>query len=135
MVKGTSSTANRHSLFAEAWRASGSAVRSRRPGGNSEIVARGSRPKGRLTSHARVRDLTGSGHCRPSRTGMSGHGDQRCPSRHPHLSMIASWRYWKVDGGATIGEIDLVTLTGAWSNSSHLPMKPSFDETRQRRFE
>ena len=38
MVKGTSSTANRHALFAEVWRGSGSAVRARRHGGNSEIA-------------------------------------------------------------------------------------------------
>lgn len=121
MVKGTSSTASRHSLFAERWRASGSAVRCRRPGGNSEIAARVSQPKGRLTSHVRVRGLTGLGHSHPSRMGMSGHGDPRCPSRHPHLSTIASWRYWKVNGGATIGEIRFRSFTGARSSSSHLP--------------
>jgi len=121
VVKGTSSTASRHFLFAERWRASGSAVRCRRPGGNSEIAARVSQPKGRLTSHVRVRGLTGLGHSRPSRMGMSGHGDPRCPSRHPHLSTIASWRYWKVNGGATIGEIRFRSFTGARSSSSHLP--------------
>lgn len=52
---------------------------------------------------------------------MSGHGDPRCPSRHPHLSTIASWRYWKVNGGATIGEIRFRSFTGARSSSSHLP--------------
>lgn len=52
---------------------------------------------------------------------MSGHGDPRCPPRHSHLSPIASGRYWKVDGGATIGEIRFRSFTGAASSSSHLP--------------
>jgi len=89
-------------------------------------------PKGRLASHVRVRDLTGPGHSRPSRTRASGHGDPRCPSRHPHLSMIASWRYWKVNGDATIGEIDS-DPHGRRVVIEPPAMNTSFEETSQRR--